>query len=72
MVAVPVPIPPPPITRPGGWDPSQTDPLGGPTVGQVWNKLKDALGVKPDTKSRTTRGSPRGRLLADQQPESVQ
>ncbi|OLG30624.1 Tox-REase-5 domain-containing protein [Xanthomonas oryzae] len=51
MVAVPVPIPPPPITRPGGWDPSQTDPLGGPTVGQVWNKLKDALGVKPDTKA---------------------
>ncbi|MGX8285224.1 Tox-REase-5 domain-containing protein [Xanthomonas oryzae] len=51
MVAVPVPIPPPPITRPGGWDPSQTDPLGGPTIGQVWSKLKDALGVKPDTKA---------------------
>ncbi|AKO20676.1 hypothetical protein DXO170_02160 [Xanthomonas oryzae pv. oryzae] len=51
MVAVPLPIPPPPITRPGGWDPSQTDPLGGPTIGQVWSKLKDALGVKPDTKA---------------------
>ncbi|MGS0572491.1 Tox-REase-5 domain-containing protein [Xanthomonas oryzae pv. oryzicola] len=51
MAVVPIPFPPPPITRPGGWDPSQTDPLGGPTVGEVWNKVKDNLGVKPQTQA---------------------
>ncbi|KAB7765648.1 Tox-REase-5 domain-containing protein [Xanthomonas maliensis] len=49
MVAVPLPLPPPPITRPGGWDPSRPDPLGGPTIGQVWDRLKEALGVRPDS-----------------------
>ncbi|MGV1110370.1 Tox-REase-5 domain-containing protein [Xanthomonas translucens] len=50
MVAVPVPIPPPPVVRPA-WDPTQADPYGGPTVGQVWNKVKEAAGVNTDSKA---------------------
>ncbi|KAB7763254.1 Tox-REase-5 domain-containing protein [Xanthomonas maliensis] len=51
MVAVPIPLPPPPVVRPGDWDPSAPDPLGGPTVGQVWGRIKQALGVTPDTQA---------------------
>ncbi|UII65675.1 restriction endonuclease fold toxin 5 domain-containing protein [Xanthomonas translucens] len=50
MVAVPVPIPPPPVVRPA-WDPTQADPYGGPTVGQIWNKVKEAAGVNADSKA---------------------
>ncbi|WP_261181019.1 restriction endonuclease fold toxin 5 domain-containing protein [Xanthomonas translucens] len=50
MVAVPIPLPPPPVTRPG-WDPTQVDPYGGPTVGQVWSKMKEAAGVGVDAKA---------------------
>ncbi|MBN6152792.1 hypothetical protein JR065_20895 [Xanthomonas sp. AmX2] len=50
MGAVIVYYPPPPPVRPA-WDPTQSDPYGGPTVGQVWNKAKEAVGVGADAKA---------------------
>lgn len=61
MPAIPLPLPPPPMTLPGGWDPAGEMPdtgSGGPTVGQVWQTLKDAVGVdakaEPQIQARDT------------------
>lgn len=61
MGAIPFPIPPPPVTRPGGWHATRDAPgpapgdmpgdaPGGPTLGQVWKRIKDAAGAKPDAR----------------------
>ncbi|MEG1680004.1 MAG: Tox-REase-5 domain-containing protein [Stenotrophomonas sp.] len=48
-----LPLPPPPIIVPGGWDPAgemPDDSPRGPSAGQLWQKLKDAIGVGADSK----------------------
>ncbi|HEL4259551.1 hypothetical protein JY409_15825 [Stenotrophomonas maltophilia] len=62
MGAVPFPIPPPPVTSPGAWDPVRDAPVpfpdqmpgttaGGPTLGQIWQKIKEATGVETGVKT---------------------
>ncbi|MCU1090041.1 hypothetical protein JAK58_00765 [Stenotrophomonas maltophilia] len=62
MGAVPFPIPPPPVTSPGAWDPVRDAPVpfpdqmpgntaGGPTLGQIWQKIKEAAGVETGVKT---------------------
>ena len=53
VIPIPLPLPPPPITTPGGWDPAgemPDDSPRGPSAGQLWQKLKDAIGVGTDSK----------------------
>ncbi|MBH1431511.1 hypothetical protein I5U42_09420 [Stenotrophomonas maltophilia] len=61
MGAIPLPLPLPPVTIPGGWDPTQDvpghapggipgDTAGGPTLGQIWRGIKEAAGVGADSR----------------------
>lgn len=61
MSALPFPIPPPPVIPPGSWDPTREAPgrlpgespgraSDGPTLGEVWKRIKESVGVKPEAK----------------------
>ena len=53
FLPIPLPVPAPPIPLPGGWDPGDEMPDDrprGPSAGQIWEKIKDALGVGADSK----------------------
>ncbi|MGY5942133.1 Tox-REase-5 domain-containing protein [Stenotrophomonas forensis] len=62
MGALPLPLPLPPVTTPGGWDPTQDVPghapggppgniADGPTLGQVWHSIKEAAGTSVDSRT---------------------
>ncbi len=58
MVAVPIPLPLPPPVNPGAWDPDRPNPYTGPSVEELWRRMKEGVGsqegikVEPDVKAK--------------------